>query len=214
MVHRAPSAAARRSQASSNRISRFGHPQAPGGGTKQWINPFGVRQRIGRPSGFSRVFRDIGVGLVIEREVVADVVSQHGPDLHAVIAIGEVGQVGGAKPARLDIAREIELVEAPCVIAVGDQFYRASEPGGEQVVEETVGTGFQQGQRAELIDDQKSREVLPQQYVQRVLIRQLPPGRQCKGFLDEVSLAEVVHRLIIADVGRLRRLSRLFWGSN
>src|SRR5215472_1268335 len=33
---------------------RFGYHQTPEGGTKQWINPFGVRQRIGRPSGFSR----------------------------------------------------------------------------------------------------------------------------------------------------------------
>ena len=47
------------------------------------------------------VFRDIGVSLVIEREVVADVVSQHGPDLHAVVAVGIVDQVGGAKPAHL-----------------------------------------------------------------------------------------------------------------
>lgn len=71
------------------------------------------------------------------------------------------------------------------------------------MVEETVGTGFQQGQRAELIDDQESREVLPEQCVQRVLIRQLSPGRQGKGLLDQVSLAEVVHRLIVAYVGRL-----------
>ena len=36
------------------RINLYRQPQLPAGGTKQRINPLGVRHRIGRPSGFSR----------------------------------------------------------------------------------------------------------------------------------------------------------------